>query len=282
MQAAHPDAQLDLLAAFVKSKQNILVITGAGCSTESGIPDYRDEAGLWKQSQPIQHQDFLKNLEARKRYWARSMVGWQDFGKSKPNRAHHALAQLERAGFTRWLVTQNVDGLHQAAGSRNVVDLHGRLDEVVCLQCERRYLRSDVQDWLIDNNQGFTPGRTKTAPDGDAHIDGDFSEFCVPFCVSCNGILKPDVVFFGDNVPRQKVGFVYEQLELSGAVLVVGTSLMVFSGFRFVRRAKELNLPIAAINLGVTRADSMLDLKVVASCADTLNHLTNQLNLSHD
>ncbi len=282
MQSVTIDAQLDLLAAFIQSKQNILVITGAGCSTESGIPDYRDEAGLWKQSQPIQHQDFMTHVASRKRYWARSMLGWRDFGRSRPNRAHSALAELEDAGYLRLLVTQNVDGLHQAAGSVNVIDLHGRLDEVVCQQCQSRYPRSEIQGWLIENNRDFSIDRAKSAPDGDAHVDGDFSQFRIPHCQSCGGMLKPDVVFFGDNVPRQKVDHVYKQLEHSDGILIVGSSLMVFSGFRFVRRAHELELPIAAINLGVTRADSMIDLKLVASCTVALDRLRRRMGSPHD
>ncbi|MEM7283344.1 MAG: NAD-dependent protein deacetylase [Pseudomonadota bacterium] len=277
MHAATNDAQIEQLATFVESKKDLVILTGAGCSTDSGIPDYRDELGAWKQNQPIQHQDFLNLAESRKRYWARSMVGWRNFGTSKPNPAHYALAKLESAGIAKLLVTQNVDGLHQAAGSQQVVDLHGRLDEVVCLDCQHRYPRRTIQQWLTSHNPSYAERIAGPAPDGDAHLEGKFEDFNIPDCQNCGGILKPDVVFFGDNVPRDKVDHVFQEVQSCDGMLVVGTSLMVFSGFRFVRKAHELGIGIAAINLGKTRADDLFDCKISGSCSTTLDRLLSRM-----
>jgi NAD-dependent SIR2 family protein deacetylase len=262
------------LDAFVRSCERLVVLTGAGISTASGIPDYRDADGEWKRSPPMTWQAFSAGESGRRRYWARSLLGWPRIAASKPSAAHRALVRLETQGRARLLVTQNVDGLHQRAGSRRVVDLHGRLDRVVCLECRGIEPRAEFQARLLAANPGWpwvpvaaaaASVDTKAAPDGDADLDGvDFDAFVVPPCRQCHGTLKPDVVFFGESVPRDRVAEVYEALEDADGLLVVGSSLMVFSGWRFARDAAARGLPIAAVNLGRTRADPVLDLKIVA------------------
>ncbi len=262
------------LKAFVEGHQRLFVLTGAGCSTNSGIPDYRDANGNWKRTQPVRFQAFLADELTRRRYWARSMIGWRHFGQAVPNDAHHALARLEASGRSRMLLTQNVDRLHQAAGSREVIDLHGRLDLVRCLACTAALRRIDFQDDLTRLNAPWTDLDAAVLPDGDAELDHiDFSDFAVPDCPSCGGTMKPDVVFFGENVPRDHVVRAMESLEQADAMLVVGSSLMVYSGFRFVQAAARLGIPIAAVNLGRTRADDLLTLKVQDRCEAALSFL---------
>ncbi|MCW8807474.1 MAG: NAD-dependent protein deacetylase [Rhodanobacter sp.] len=269
-----PIAGLAALADFVDAHRRLFVLTGAGCSTDSGIPDYRDRAGDWKRSQPVTYQAFIGDDYARRRYWARSLIGWRRFGHASPNDTHHALRRLEQRGKLQLLVTQNVDGLHQRAGSEAVVDLHGRLDQVRCMGCERRMPRQALQSELLRLNPGWAMLDAVDAPDGDADLNGhDFATFAVPSCTACGGMLKPDVVFFGENVPRQRVLGAAAALDASDAVLVVGSSLMVFSGYRFVNAAARAGKPIAAINLGRTRADALLTLKVEQSCAQALAFL---------
>ena len=247
---------------FIHAHQRLLVITGAGISTDSGIPDYRDRDGAWKRPQPMTFQAFTGSEAARRRYWARSLVGWQRFGQARPNAAHHALAALQRQGRVQVLVTQNVDGLHQQAGSTGVIDLHGRLDTVICLGCGQRSARADFQQQLTAANPAWVDLPAGIAPDGDADLDEvDFSSFLVPACPQCGGMLKPDVVFFGESVPRQRVDAVQGHLSQSDGVLVVGSSLMVWSGFRFVKAAAASGLPIAILNRGATRADALATLK---------------------
>lgn len=266
------------LAAWCRGRRRLLVITGAGCSTESGIPDYRDASGAWKRRPPVQMRDFLMSEAVRKRYWARSLLGWRHFSKARPNTAHHALARLEAAGGIAHLITQNVDGLHQQAGSRRVTDLHGRLDEVLCLGCGARQPRAAFQLELEAHNPGWSRLSAEHAPDGDADLEGtDFSGFAVPACASCGGILKPDVVFFGDAVPAERSRAALEEAEAADALLVAGSSLMVWSGFRLARAVAERGRPVAALNLGATRADSLLDLKVTAPCGATLTELLRLL-----
>jgi NAD-dependent SIR2 family protein deacetylase len=249
----------------------LFVLTGAGCSTESGIPDYRDETGEWKRRQPVMFQDFVAHEHARKRYWARSLIGFRRMRSARPNDAHHALASLERAGRISHLVTQNVDGLHQAAGSERVIDLHGRIDTVLCLACRERSSRETLQLELARRNPEFAALDAIEAPDGDADLeDVAFETFDVPACEACGGLLKPDVVFFGEGVPAERVQRAMDALESSDAMLVVGSSLMVYSGYRFVKTMAEAGKPIAAINLGRTRADDLLTLKVRESCTQAL------------
>ncbi|WP_179284247.1 NAD-dependent protein deacetylase [Bordetella genomosp. 10] len=271
----------DVLALrdFVAAHPRLFVLTGAGCSTGSGIPDYRDDEGAWKRRPPIQYRTFMDDTVARSRYWARGMIGWRAFGHAAPNAAHRALAAMERQGRYTLLVTQNVDGLHEAAGAREVVDLHGRMDRVVCTQCGHLLPRRQMQQWLEEANPGWLHLHAEDAPDGDADLEHeDFSRFQVPPCPVCGGILKPDVVFFGETVPRDRVERANAALDRSSAVLVVGSSLMVYSGYRFVAAASRAGLPIAAVNLGRTRADAMLALKVEQPCADALSALVAALD----
>ena len=260
------------LVEFVERHSKLFVLTGAGCSTGSGIPDYRDERGEWKRARPVMFQDFLAHEQTRRRYWARSLIGWQRLSAARPNAAHRALASLERAGRIGQLVTQNVDGLHEAAGSRNVIDLHGRIDVVRCLRCEQRVPRADVQAELARRNPDFIDLAARVAPDGDADLDDvDFAAFDVPACATCGGLLKPDVVFFGESVPAERVRRAMAALEAADAMLIVGSSLMVLSGYRFAKAMAQAGKPIAAVNLGRTRADDLIALKVAAPCADALS-----------
>lgn len=258
------------LAAFVDRHPRLFVLTGAGCSTESGIPDYRDANGQWKRAPPVMYQDFVRDEATRRRYWARSLVGWRTMSAARPGAAHRALAALEDARRIDLLVTQNVDGLHQAAGSRHVLDLHGRIDSVGCLQCGARLSRATMQARLIDGNPAFALCEAGTAPDGDADLEADFSGFDVPACLSCGGMLKPDVVFFGESVARDRVATAFAALDAADAMLVAGTSLMVYSGYRFVQAAAESGKPIAGVNLGRTRGDALFTLKVEGAVGDTL------------
>lgn len=264
--SALPSDLRDFLAG-----RRLFVLTGAGCSTDSGLPDYRDGAGGWKRKPPIDFQTFMGGEPARARYWARGLVGWRRFGHARPNAAHRALAAMERDGAVALLVTQNVDGLHQAAGSRAVLDLHGRMVEVLCTACGWRGPRAHWQAQLEALNPLWAELDAPDAPDGDADLDGlDFTRFVVPGCPRCGGIVKPDVVFFGELVPRERYERAMAALDEADAVLVVGSSLMVHSGYRYVKEASLRGLPIAAVNRGRTRADDLLGLKVEQSCAEAL------------
>jgi len=269
------EALLDTrLREFVDAHSRLFVLTGAGISTDSGIPDYRDRAGQWKRTPPVTYQAFMHELSTRQRYWARSLVGWRRFGRAEPNTTHRALVALEQRGLVELLVTQNVDRLHQRAGSQRVVDLHGRLDEVRCMTCDWRQGRHDFQRELVARNPDWTHLDAADAPDGDADLDGyDFSRFEVPPCPVCGGIAKPDVVFFGENVPRERVEAATRAWSDADAVLVVGSSLMVFSGYRFVAAAAKAGKPVATVNLGVTRADPLVTLKIDAPCAEAMAFL---------
>jgi NAD-dependent SIR2 family protein deacetylase len=268
------------LADFVARHRRLFVLTGAGISTGSGIPDYRDGDGAWKRAPPVDFRAFVTDPAVRRRYWARSLLGWPAFAAARPNRGHAALTALERAGRVTRLVTQNVDGLHQRAGSRRVLDLHGRLDGLVCLDCRRRQPRHAFQQELAARNPAYATRRALAAPDGDADLDdGDFARFDVPACPACGGLLKPDVVFFGEGVPRDRVDAAFAALDGADGVLVAGSSLMLFSGFRFVRAAAARGLPVAALNRGRTRADDLLTLKVEAECGATLGALVDRLGL---
>jgi len=259
------------LSEFMARYRRLFVLTGAGCSTDSGIPDYRDANGDWKRSPPVSFQAFMGSAAMRQRYWARSYVGWPRFQRAGPNGAHDALARLEQQDRLELLVTQNVDGLHQAAGSVQVIDLHGRLDRVRCTDCDSLESREELQAELTVRNAHWSKLQAQSAPDGDADLEElSFQEFVVPMCARCGGVLKPDVVFLGESVPRHRVDAAMQALERADAVLVVGSSLMMYSGYRFVRAAARSGKAIAAVNLGRTRADDLLTLKVSEPCAQAL------------
>ena len=253
---------------------SVVVLTGAGLSTSSGIPDYRDGDGQWKRAKPIDHHDFLRSESTRRRYWARSFVGWPTLASASPSRGHRALAQLERLGRIALIITQNVDGLHQKAGARCVLELHGGLERVTCLCCHRTFERASVQTWMGEANPGFNCDAALVAPDGDAQIaERLHADFRIPACLSCGGMLKPDVVFFGDSVPRDRVKAGMDAIAAARGLLVVGSSLMVYSGFRFAEHAHRLGKPVMAINLGRTRADPLLHAKVQEDCDQFLHTL---------
>lgn len=260
------------LATFLTKADSLVVLSGAGVSTASGIPDYRDRNGDWKHAEPMQYGDFVRSGDNRKRYWARSYVGWQRFSKAHPNAAHHALADLELTGKVDTLITQNVDRLHQAAGSRRVIDLHGDLSQVRCLGCDKVNPRSLFQQRLKDANPGWHAEVFRYKPDGDAELAaGDHGAFSVPDCLECGGVVKPDVVMFGESVPKDRVQHATAAIDRTDALLVVGSSLMVFSGFRFVRQALAQQKPVAIINQGRTRADDAASIKIDADCAEVLS-----------
>lgn len=266
------------LAGFLRRFAPVVVLTGAGCSTDSGIPGYRDDNGDWKHARPVTYADFIRSSRVRRRYWARSIFGWQRIAGARPNAAHRALAALEAAGHVGHIITQNVDGLHQRAGSSSVIDLHGRLDSVECLGCGATTDRSSVQSMLVELNPDWAPTNTRWAPDGDVDLgDVDYEAFRVPDCAACGGMLKPHVVFFGESVPAERVRAAMAEVEASGALLVVGSSLMVFSGYRFSRRALLEGKPVAVLNLGRTRIDDRAALKIQAGCAVVLRQVVTAL-----
>lgn len=270
-------AAIASLAEFVRRHPSLFILTGAGISTASGIPDYRDADGEWKQSPPVQFAAFMAEHATRQRYWARSLLGWRRFGAAQPAAAHRALARLEHLGHIAQLCTQNVDGLHQAAGARNVIDLHGRLDVVRCMQCGHSRQRADMQVQLEALNPGWVSLDAPARADGDAEVAGDFAGFVVPDCPTCSGILKPDVVFFGERVPGERVVAAMHAAHRADAMLVIGSSLMVYSGFRFVQAAAGQGKPVVAINLGRTRADALLHRKIEMDCNAVLPALVQEL-----
>ncbi len=265
------------LATALRHKR-VVVLTGAGCSTESGIPDYRGPQTQHRVRQPIQHQAFMTRPEVRARYWARSTLGWPRFSAFEPNATHHALARLEGSSLFGGLITQNVDRLHHRAGSKQVIALHGALADVRCLDCGHHESREALQARLLELNPHFEALQASLAPDGDADLPPEVTEtFCVPRCFSCGGLLKPDVVFFGDNVPAPRVEAAFSQVDVADALLVVGSSLHVFSGFRFVLRARARRALIAIVNLGPTRGDAEADIRIDASASQVLPQLVEAL-----
>jgi NAD-dependent SIR2 family protein deacetylase len=266
------------LAAWLGAHAPVLAITGAGVSTASGIPDYRDRDGEWKRQAPIQHRDFVDHTSTRRRYWARSYLGWPHFADTQPNAAHRALAELERLGLVGGIITQNVDRLHQRAGSTHVIDLHGRLDRIECLDCGTVTTRDHLQERLKAANPDWHARLKRIAPDGDADIeDADYAAFQVPDCEVCGGTLKPSVVFYGGAVPQATRERAMQAALEADAVLVVGSSLMVWSAFRLVRAADEQGTPIAAINQGRTRADDLLEFKWEETSGQALDAVVNRL-----
>jgi NAD-dependent SIR2 family protein deacetylase len=267
-------ADTEALAALVFGASRLVVLTGAGVSTESGIPDYRDERGEWKRIPPLRYQEFVENERARRRYWVRAMAGFPVVRDAGPGRSHRALAALEESGRLHHLITQNVDGLHQKAGARKVVDLHGRLDRVRCLDCGDVASRDEFQDRLRAANPSWLCVAASAAPDGDADLEpADYSRFEVPACLECSGLVKPDVVFFGESVPRDRVEEAMSLVDEADLLLVAGSSLMVWSGYRFVKRARERGTEVVAVNLGKTRADRELSLKLESDCGAVLERL---------
>jgi NAD-dependent deacetylase sirtuin 4 len=269
----------DRLAPLVEllSGRRIVVLTGAGCSTDSGIPDYRG-GGRTGPRNPIQHDAFLRLPQVRRRYWARATLGWARFRTAAPNAAHRALAALEEAGALVGVITQNVDRLHQRAGSLRVVELHGALEEVGCVACARREPRQEVQERLLEANPGWLDVAAEALPDGDADLPAELvAGFEIVGCRACGGPLKPDVVFFGGSVSDKTLAAAWALFDEGAALLVAGSSLTVYSGFRFVRRAQEIGRPIALINIGPTRADDLAAVKVEASVAEVLPRLAQAL-----
>ncbi|XP_064536427.1 NAD-dependent protein deacylase Sirt4 [Drosophila montana] len=271
------DDDIKRLEDFMLSKPNILVLTGAGISTESGIPDYRSAGvGLYARTnhKPIQHIEFLKSSSVRKRYWARNFVGWPNFSSTQPNGTHHALARFEREMRIQSVVTQNVDRLHTKAGSKSVVELHGSGYVVKCLGCEYRIDRHEFQSILTSLNPAFKDAPEMIRPDGDVEIPAEYIEnFQIPPCPQCGGDLKPEIVFFGDSVPRDRLDAIAKMVYNSDGLLVLGSSLLVFSGYRIVLQTRDLNLPVAIVNIGETRADHLADIKIAAKCGDVIPKL---------
>lgn len=275
--AAASAQQLDALAQLCRGRR-VVALTGAGCSTESGIPDYRGEGTRARARNPVRFATYVADAEARSRYWARSVLGWPRIRGAAPNASHHALAQLERAGVVDAVITQNVDRLHHRAGSQAIVELHGALAEVRCLTCSTIEARSELQDRLLALNPGWLERDTaiEAAPDGDAELDR-VAGFRVADCVACGGVLKPNVVFFGEQVPAAVVERAYALVEDAELLLVLGSSLAVFSGLRFVRRAAARDTPVAIVTVGETRGDALATLKLEARLGELLPRLADTL-----
>lgn len=266
----------DALVSLCRGRR-ILALTGAGCSTESGIPDYRGEGTRTRARNPMRFDAYVADPQSRARYWARAVLGWPSFSAARPNRGHEALARLEHAGLVHAVITQNVDRLHHAAGSREVVELHGALAEVRCLACNAIEARNDLQARLLAQNPGWLTHEAALAPDGDADLDISLAEFRVVDCRVCAGVLKPNVVFFGEQVPAVIVEQSYALVDEAEVLLVLGSSLAVFSGLRFVRRAAARGMPIAIVTLGPTRGDSLATIKLEAPLGELLSRLAESV-----
>ncbi|HEX8821814.1 MAG TPA: NAD-dependent protein deacetylase [Archangium sp.] len=272
-----PTEGVEALVSLLRGRR-VVVLTGAGCSTESGIPDYRGPGTRARARNPIQHREFLTRPEVRARYWARSLLGWPRFSAARPNAAHEALATLEREGHVLGLITQNVDRLHHAAGSQRVIELHGALARVRCLDCEAVESRAELQERLLALNPGFTEHSAELRPDGDSELSLEaVRAFQVAPCTRCGGTLKPDVVFFGDNVPPPTVEAAFSLLEQGDALLVVGSSLAIYSGFRFLQRAADRHLPVGLVNIGECRGAELVDVRVEARAGEVLPRLVEAL-----
>ncbi|MCC8338108.1 NAD-dependent protein deacetylase [Streptomyces sp. R1] len=259
----------------------VLVLSGAGISTESGIPDYRGEGGSLSRHTPMTYQDFTGSSDARRRYWARSHLGWRTFGRARPNAGHRSVAAFGRHGLLTGVITQNVDGLHQAAGSEDVVELHGSLDRVVCLSCGAFSPRRELARRLEEVNAGFSPVAAGINPDGDADLtDEQAGDFRVVPCTVCGGILKPDVVFFGENVPPRRVEHCRELVRAASSLLVLGSSLTVMSGLRFVRQAAEAGKPVLIVNRDATRGDRLAVTRIALPLGPALTAVADRLGLT--
>jgi NAD+-dependent protein deacetylase sirtuin 4 len=278
----HPalDSLVSDLSLLLRGRP-VLVLSGAGMSTESGIPDYRGPGSAARRTRPIQYREFLESAAVRARYWARSAAGWPRVAGARPNRGHAALAALEAAGAMTGVITQNVDGLHQAAGSRAVLELHGSLAGVLCLSCGAREERAVLQERILALNHAWAEGPLRAAvaePDGDARLEPPSDgTFLVPGCLRCGGVLKPDVVFFGENVPRKRVEEAMAMLGRAEVLLVVGSSLAVFSGYRFVAQAVKDGKTVAIVNGGPTRGDPAAAVKIDAALGEALPRLAQAL-----
>jgi len=268
---------IEKLSDFLSKSKKLFILTGAGISTESGIPDYRSEGvGLYSTStkRPIQHKTFMDSSIARQSYWARNFIGWPRWSSFEPNISHRTLAKWEDSGKVSHLVTQNVDQLHYKAGSRSVTELHGTNSLVTCMNCSYYMPRIAYQRILEESNPFMVPRCAEIRPDGDVELSKEeVSTFRVPPCPKCDGILKPFVVFFGDNVPKARVQLVQRKLSGSDSVLVVGSSLYVYSSFRFINQAVENNIPISILNIGPTRGDKFAELKIEAKSGDVLTKI---------
>jgi len=270
--------QITELAALIQKNQPATVLSGAGISVASGLPVYRDAKGNWVHSKPVEGPLFRADEKVRQRYWCRSFFGWPSFSRATPNQAHKDITCLEEGGFINTVITQNVDGLHLSAGSTDSIALHGNLAEVVCLGCGQVSSRDDLQNRLALNNPDHTQLEIKPAPDGDALIDDiHIKSFKIVSCENCDGTLKPNVVFFGDNVPKDRVKLCMDKLLQSNLLLCVGTSLMVYSGFRFCKAAQDAHIPVAIINDGRTRADEMAAVRAGGNCTEVLAELRQRL-----
>ncbi len=282
--ASPPDDVLPALNRIrgLLAGKRIALLTGAGLSTDSGIPDYRGPDSPPRS--PMTYQEFVRDAANRQRYWARNHIGWSRLRHADPNPGHHAAAEMERRGLLTGVITQNVDRLHEDAGSFNVVDLHGRYDQVVCLECWRTYSRRLLAGILEELNPGFLERATESglvemAPDADSTVEDQvlISSFVVAACPACAGTLKPDFVYFGENVPKERVERSYAILDEAGALLVAGSSLTVMSGLRFVRHAAKSGKPVVIINRGQTRGDDRATIKLDAGVSETLTWLAAEL-----
>lgn len=272
---------IQTLASMMQHRRTV-VLTGAGCSTESGIPDYRGPETRHKTRNPIQYKDFISDPEARKRYWGRSAIGWSRVAAAQPNPAHIGIAELEQSGLVNGVITQNVDRLHHKAGSNQVVELHGTLSEVCCLSCENIEKRTTFQQRLAALNPSWATAAVtqspEIAPDGDVEIAADYTrQFRVPSCALCDGVLKPNVVFFGENVPKPRVDVAWDMLDDAEMLLVVGSSLAVYSGYRFVLKAAKQDKPVALINLGESRGDRHAAINIQGKAGAVLSQLVSEI-----
>lgn len=274
-------AELAELAALVRGG-DVVVLSGAGLSTESGIPDYRGPSGASLRTHaPMTYQDFTRTPQARHRYWARSFIGWSRMSETQPNAGHLAVAALEQRGFISGVITQNVDGLHSKAGSREVIDLHGRLNRVTCLNCASLFPRKRIHDELTTLNSAWRPEVRHLNPDGDVDVpETHLDTFRMVDCPACGGPLKPDVVYFGESVPADRVTAATELVAGARSLLVLGSSLTVYSGRRFVRKAADLGMPVAIINQGPTRGDEHASIKIEAPLGEALTELVKVVTVS--
>jgi NAD-dependent SIR2 family protein deacetylase len=267
----------------VLARRRVVVLSGAGLSTESGIPDYRGASGTLRRHTPMTYDEFVTSEDGRRRYWARSHVGWRTIARASPNTGHYAVNLLREHGFVSGVITQNVDGLHQATGTPDVVDLHGTLDRVICLGCRRTSSRDELDVRLRAANPGFDGTATRINPDGDVELAEDVVRRFEPVpCTECDGVLKPDVVFFGENVPPPRVRRCYELVDDAAALLVLGSSLAVMSGLRFVRHVAGAGKPVLIVNHGETRGDPYATLRVEAPLGRALTELVTRLQAPHD